>query len=254
MLSRLKAARLIGPMAMTLVAIVVLLALGTWQLQRRTWKEALVARLVERAHAPPVDLGAALALYDRTHDTEYLRVRVRGRFDFASERHLYATDERAGPGWHIYTLLQPDFGGPKVLVNRGFVPVPLKEAGSRAGGQVEGDVEVVGLLRGSEEPGTFTPKNDAKRNIWFWRDIAALRTAGAAAVAAPVSSAREYPFAIDADATPANPGGWPRGGATLVNLPNRHLEYALTWYGLAAALVVVFAMFAVGRLKDAESG
>lgn len=254
MLSRLKAARLLGPAVMTAVALPILLGLGTWQLQRKAWKEGLIHRLVERSHAPPVDLKTALALAERTHDIEYLHVAVRGRFDHARERYLYAADEVAGPGWHVYTPLQPDAGGPPVLVNRGFVPVTLKDPAQRSAGQLSGDVEVVGLARGSEVPGTFTPKNDAKANIWFYRDIDAMLAAppGAGTGSSGGRAAGAYPFAIDADATPANPGGWPKGGTTIVNLPNRHLEYALTWYGLALALAIIFASFAAGRLREAD--
>jgi surfeit locus 1 family protein len=57
------------------------------------------------------------------------------------------------------------------------------------------------------------------------------------------------PFFVDADAEPANPGGFPKGGVTRLTLPNRHLEYALTWYGLALTLVGVYAVFAAGRLR-----
>lgn len=236
---------------MTTVALAVLLALGTWQLQRKAWKEGLISRLVERSHAAPVDIPTALARFDATHDIEYLHVRVRGRFDHASERYLYATDETKGPGWHIYTLLSPDGGGTPVLVNRGFVPDGLKAPAKRAEGQVAGVVEVTGLARGSEHPGYFTPKNDPKGNLWFWRDVAAMTASAETAVTAPAAANRSqaYPFAIDADASPVNPGGWPQGGTTIVNLPNRHLEYALTWYGLAAALVVIFATYATSRRK-----
>lgn len=246
MLTRLKAARLLAPSLMTLAALAVLLALGTWQVQRKAWKEGLVARLVERSRAAPVDLATARALEQRDHDIEYLHVHVRGRFDHANERYLYAADATAGAGWHVYTPLLPATGGPPVLVNRGFVPEELKQPAKRAAGQVVGDVEVSGLVRASEHPGTFTPKNDPKANIWFWRDVPAMLPPAA-------DGGKPYPFAIDADAAPANPGGWPRGGTTIVNLPNRHLEYALTWYGLAAALAVIFATFARGRLRETES-
>ena len=57
------------------------------------------------------------------------------------------------------------------------------------------------------------------------------------------------PVFVDAEARPANPGGWPRGGTTVLKLPNRHLEYAVTWFGLAATLIGVFGAFAVARLR-----
>ncbi len=246
MLTRLRRARLAVPTLMTLVALPILLALGTWQLQRKTWKEGLIERLVARTKAPPVDLATAVSEHARSNDVEYLRVRLVGTFDHASERHLYSADAVMGPGWHIYTPLKLA-GGNAIIINRGFVPEPLRDPAKRAAGQVAGETTVVGLLRASEEPGTFTPKNDPARNQWFWRDVPAMRASMG------LGPAGAFPFAVDAEAEPAPPGGWPKGGATLVRLPNRHLEYALTWYGLAAALAVIYAIFAAGRLK-AQSG
>jgi surfeit locus 1 family protein len=60
------------------------------------------------------------------------------------------------------------------------------------------------------------------------------------------------PFIVDAELDPGLPGGFPKGGVTRLELPNRHLEYALTWYGLAAALVAVFAAFAVTRWRQPD--
>ena len=85
----------------------------------------------------------------------------------------------------------------------------------------------------------FTPQNDPARNLWYWPDAAAM-TASAFA-AQPVETA---PVTIDADASP-DPGARPRGGTTRIDLPNRHLEYALTWYGLALTLIGVYAAFVV---------
>jgi surfeit locus 1 family protein len=76
----------------------------------------------------------------------------------------------------------------------------------------------------------FVPDNDVTRNVWYWRDLDAM-----AAAALGPEAARAHQFMVDAEAMPAPPGGWPKGGATRLEQPNRHLEYALTWYGLAAA-------------------
>jgi len=101
------------------------------------------------------------------------------------------------------------------------------------------------LARKPEMAGAFTPPNDAAKNVWYWRDLPAM-----AAAALGSNDARLVPFVIDAELEPRNLGGWPRGGVTRLELPNRHLEYALTWYGLAAALVGVFAAFAVTRWRQ----
>lgn len=243
MLRALKQAGVLWPTVMTLAALPVLVGLGTWQLQRKTWKEGLISRLEARTHAPAVDLADAVSRYAATRDIEYLRVKVYGRLLYDKERYLYATDDRDGPGWQVITPLLTA-GQTIVLVNRGFVPEALKDPAKRSAGNPDGEVTVVGLARTSEEPSWFTPKNDVARNIWFWRDIPGLYRS---AFDNPVSSV--LPFLIEAQAEPANPGGWPKGGVTLVRLPNRHLEYVLTWYGLAVALVAVYAMFVSARLR-----
>ena len=81
-----------------------------------------------------------------------------------------------------------------------------------------------------DRPGAFAPENNAAGNVWYWPELAAMT---ASAFSQPV---RSMPLAIDADARPEPPGGLPKGGVTRIALPNRHLEYALTWYGLAAGL------------------
>lgn len=158
---------------------------------------------------------------------------------------MFAVDERLGPGFNIYTPLETD-KRQLVLVNRGFVPTPLKEPAARPAGQIEGEVTLTGLVRRPMSRGPFTPASEPQRNMFYWPDypgmLASAREAGSADLT-PV------PFFIDADAEPANPGGFPRGGVTRLNLPNRHLEYALTWYGLALTLIGVFAAFARARLR-----
>jgi len=90
----------------------------------------------------------------------------------------------------------------------------------------------------------FSPEHDAKTGVWYWRDFD-----GMARAALGPEAGKAMRFFLDAEAEPPNPGGWPKGGTTRLTLPNRHLEYALTWYGLAAALIGVLVAFAVGRLR-----
>lgn len=236
---------LVWPAAAALVALAILLGLGYWQLERKAWKENLIATIAARATEQPVDL---LGAYSATHDNdlgfEYMRAKVRGRYMHEKERYFYAPDPTLGPGYHVYTPLEIAGTTAIVFVNRGFVPESLKDPASRRQGQVDGEVEVIGLLRGPGQKGTFTPDNDPKANLWFWRDYAGL-------FASAFSGADRTPIAAFLDAEEAAPGGWPKGDATLVNLPNRHLEYALTWFGLAATLLAVFAAFAWTRLRSA---
>jgi surfeit locus 1 family protein len=238
--------RLLWPGIAALAGIAALVSLGNWQMQRLAWKEGLIAAIAERTHAEPVTLAAAEERAGRGKDVEYTRVAVRGRLLNDREIHLYALDDAGDPGFHVITPLRLADDG-IVLVNRGFVPNELKEPGKRMAGQLPGDITVTGLLRHRDAPSMFIPGNDAARNIWYWRDIDAM-----AATLGP-EAVHVHRVIVDAEASPAAPGGWPKGGATRLELPNRHLEYALTWYGLAASLIAVFAAFAVTRWRQPDS-
>jgi surfeit locus 1 family protein len=246
MLERLQRAGLIWPTAVSLAGLAMLIGLGTWQLERRQWKEALIAKIAQRIDAEPMPLAQARRIWEEGGDGEYLHVVARGRFQHDKERYLYAP-AKTGLGWHVYTPLET---APAriIWINRGFVPDDRKAPQSRSAGQVAGEVEVKGLVRGPAQKGVFTPANDVADNVWYWPDARAM-TASAFG-GNPIEQA---PFVIDADAKPQSPGGLPRGGVTRIDLPNRHLEYALTWYGLALTLVGVYAAFAAGRLRSTPS-
>ena len=240
--NRLRAAGLVWASLATLAALAVLLSLGTWQMNRKAWKEALIAEIASRTAQQPVDIGNHI--FEGAAD--YTRVRLQGRFLHAHERYLFA-DGREGSGFHVLTPLEIA-AGRVVWVNRGYIPARLKEPATRPGGQLEGAAGIVGLVRLPGGRNSFTPDNDITKNVWFWRDLKAL---DASIAAAKVQAA---PVMVDAEAEPANSGGWPMGGTTIVTLSNRHLEYALTWYGLAATLIGVYLAFAWGRLRRPVTG
>ena len=125
-------------------------------------------------------------------------------------------------------------------------PTSARTPASRREGQLPGEVEVTGLVRVPHGTGLFTPANDVARNLWYWPDAAAMHASAFAGTAM-----RALAFTVDADARPEPPGGLPRGGVTRLDLPNRHLEYALTWYGLALTLIGVYGAFAASRLRPA---
>ncbi len=200
--------------------------LGAWQIQRLFWKEALIAQVNARVNAPAVAAPGAAAWLGLSAADAYRHVTVHGRFVNAAEAQVYALSD-LGAGYWIMTPLRTDDGA-VVFVNRGFVPMTQKAPATRAVGQLEGEVTVTGLLRLSENKGwLFSQPNDPAHDAWYHRDVAALaqsRHLGAVA-----------PYFIDADKTP-NPGGWPRGGMTVISFPNSHLVYAITWFSLAAML------------------
>jgi surfeit locus 1 family protein len=247
LLTRWRQAGLIRPTLAVLVALAVLIGLGTWQMSRKAWKEGLIARITQRAEAEPVTLAEAVRRWRETGDAEYMHVRVAGRFRHESERHVFSVDDKLGPGYHVYTPLVTG-DAQLVLVNRGFVPVRLKEPAARTAGQTAGNVMLTGLARLPAARGWFIPASDPDRNMFYWPDYAVML---ASVREGPLGKLEPVPFFIDADARPPNPGGFPQGGTTRLALPNRHLEYALTWYGLALTLIGVFVAFAVARLRAA---
>jgi surfeit locus 1 family protein len=211
------------------IGIVLLLALGTWQLFRLAEKNAINAFRAERAAAAAVPLPARV---DDLAAWEFRRVSVTGTFDHGRELHVNARSQRGNTGYDIVTPLRRAEGSP-VLVNRGWVPYSRKDAAARAEGQVAGPVTVEGILRTEPRKGWLMPTNSAERNEWFWFDLPAMKQAASIPDAAP--------FYIEAGPAP-NPGGFPVGGQTLIALPNNHLQYALTWYALAIALGVIYVV------------
>jgi surfeit locus 1 family protein len=216
------------------ILFAILCGLGTWQLQRLQWKLALIARVNTNIAAAPLSLDAILAMTG--DDAQYRRVTVTGRFDHAREAYVFTTDQGAAV-YHVLTPLRTDDGN-VLMVDRGEVPKEKLDPATRAAGNVEGEVHVTGVWRVPDPPGAFTPPPDAGHRIWFARDLAAISAADHLSLAAPV--------VIEADAAP-NPGGWPRGGQTVVNFRNQHLSYAVTWFGLALCLLGVWLAYHISR-------
>jgi surfeit locus 1 family protein len=223
---------LFWPTLFTAPAVLLLLALGFWQVERLFWKKDLIAQRQAAVAAAPV---AAPRSLEEARDMEFRHVTGEGLFLHDKEIFLGATSEAGRQGYQVLTpLLEP--GGRVVFVNRGFIPAELKEPARRAAGQIAGTVRVQGLLRlpPAEKRAWFLPDNRPDLNYWFWVDIPAMSAAD--------RLDRVAPFYIDADATP-NPGGWPKGGVTRLALPNDHLQYAITWFSLAVALIVIYVLF-----------
>ena len=235
------AKKLIGFTIVTLAALTLLIGLGVWQLQRLEWKRGLIEEIETRTKAPPISLAEALALTKDRGDPSYLHVRVAGRFENDKERHLYAIADGA-PGWHLITPLATDDGA-TLLVDRGFVPDAMKEQATRPQSQIEGETSVTGLVRVPESKGTFTPDTDPDRDCWYYRDLD-----GMAQSMFGDKPPNLAPFFLEAEES-GPPGSWPRGGQTRLDLPNNHLQYALTWFLLALALLVIYAVYVRQALR-----
>ena len=220
---------------LVLIALAILISLGTWQVERLHWKEGLLADIAERQAASPVPLADIEAMAAAGGDIEYRKVTATGRYINNKERHFFAT-WRGQTGYYIYTPLELA-DGRILFVNRGFVPFENKEPEMRMQGQLTDQQTVTGLARAKlpGKPSWVVPDNDIAKNIFYWKDLDVM------AESVGLDKAGVIPFFVDADSTP-NPAGLPIGGVTQVDLPNDHLQYAFTWYGLAAVLVVVVAM------------
>ena len=233
-------ARILVPGLFTLVGLVILIVLGGWQWSRLGQKQALIATITERQNLPPVDFPAA-AEWPRLdiNQFNYRPVKLTGVFDHGREAHVFFSLSKSvngvgGPGYLIVTPLMLDGGG-TVLVNRGFVPADRKAPATRQAGQIGGKVSIEGLARLPEVRGTFSAADDSAKNVYFVRDPVALAKALGLSGVAPVM--------VDLKA-PVPPGGLPLVHVTQVDIPNNHLQYALTWWSLAAILAIMFGLYA----------
>ncbi|MGO4569002.1 SURF1 family protein [Rhizobium sp. 2YAF20] len=232
--------------AVFLLAVLgILLSLGTWQVQRLHWKEGLLADIAARRTAPAVPLVDIEAMANSGGDIEYRNVTASGQYLNNKERHFFATYDGA-PGFYVYTPLQLS-DGRYLFVNRGFTPYEVKEPEMRMQGQLTGQQTVTGLARAklAGKPSSLVPDNDLAKNIFYWKDLDVMASSDG------LMKDKVLPFFVDADATP-NPKGLPIGAVTIIDLPNDHLQYAFTWYGLAATLVAIVAIsWFRKRLPDA---
>ena len=236
------------PIVFTLVAVAALVALGTWQLERRSWKEGLIADLQDKLSAAPVALPPRERWPQLTAEKDEFR-RVTFRAEFLDQEALVYTSGSAirpdvsGPG---YWVLSPArlADGSLVIVNRGFVPEGKQDPSTRREGQPRGVAEIAGAMRWPEPRGLFTPNDTPAKNLWFVRDPAAIAAAKGWGTVAP--------FYIDQEAPPA-PGGLPKVGPLKPSLPNNHLQYAVTWYGLALVVLISGIVFVRSRRRESPT-
>ncbi|HLT78850.1 MAG TPA: SURF1 family protein [Ferrovibrio sp.] len=220
------------PTLFTIPALVLLLSLGTWQVDRLFWKLDLIETVERGLTADPVPLPAG------DFDPEawnYRRVTVSGTFDHAHEFHVFAHSERGNFGYHVVAPLKRSDAPGHVLVSRGWVPADKKDPAMRPEGQVTGEVSITGIVRLSAPQGLFVPDNEPDRNLWYYADAAGM-LAAAGIDDAPM-------LIVDAEASATVPGGWPRPGHTRVTFPNNHLAYAFTWYGGAIVLAAIYVIW-----------
>lgn len=218
------------PTVITVGAVLLTLGLGSWQVQRLFWKQDLIETRETKATAPVMD---GLPREFQPKRDEFRRVRITGRYLNDKEIYLAARSHRGNAGFHVVTPFALAGGG-HVLVDRGWVPLSVRDPIARAAGQVEDETTVTGYLREPSRGGYFTPDNVPGQNVWYTVDIPAIRKKTG------VDDLK--PYYIEADATPV-PGGFPVGGQTRLELPNNHLQYVITWYSLAVAALVIYILY-----------
>lgn len=222
------------PTLVSLPIFVVALGLGVWQIERREWKRDILQRIETNQAAAPITLDALLQGDPLRH--EYGRVKIAGTLLNDKEFYLASRNLKNKVGLQVVTPLRTD-DGRILLFNRGWVPQEAKDAQRRAQGQVAGVVDLVGIVRRNQERRQFAPENVPDRNVWFHVDVPLMRRMAGGAPDAKLDA-----FFLDADAAP-NPGGLPIGGQTRLNIPNDHLQYAITWFLIALALAGVYLAY-----------
>lgn len=220
---------------LTLIALVELIGLGTWQAQKMSPKTELIqtieAGLSAEAMVLPVHLDDPSAVL-------YRRITFDGTASSAAPIKVFGTNLKGKPGYSLYKPVTRQHGR-AVLVNFGWVPIDLKTLPSLP----VGNISISGVLIDSAFAGSFSPVNKPEANEWFTANVDEM------AAFYGLSSKEYYRFRVFADHMGAA-GTLPLGGQVRIDIPNDHFEYMLTWYGLAAGLLGVFGAFTLKRRED----
>ena len=225
--------------------IIVLCGLGTWQVNRLFWKEELIARVEQRTSLAPMEITEFLDRQMLEDNWPYSPVMVEGIYDHSREVYFFTTSRAGRSGWNVHTPMLLT-NGKYLIVNRGFVPFDLQNPNDRLEGQVEGKQALSGFVRvpQTQRPNGWFPDNNPQARELYWRDHALMTQLMGR------EEGRDFvPFFVDATETQV-PGDWPQAGTTIISFPNNHLQYAVTWYGLALALLGVGSYFIYSRRQS----
>ncbi len=213
----------IAPIVFGVVGAAILFALGLWQFQRLQWKTGVLAQIDAKISSAPVALPAA----PRQDTDQFLPVKISGIIT-TDEINILASVKKIGPGYRIISAFVTD-DGRRIMLDRGFVATTAKNAP-----RPEIRATIIGNLHWPDEKGSSIPDPEIKKNIWFARDIpamaAVLNTEPVLVVQRQSSeeSLVTTPFPVDSS-----------------SIPNRHLEYVVTWWGLALAWIGMSAYLIV---------
>jgi surfeit locus 1 family protein len=207
-----------------------LFGLGFWQLERLEWKRGLISAIQNTATTRAIE-GLPQDL-DTLKTMGFVRIHLVGEYLHDYEIHLAARYYHSQLGYHILTPFQVQ-DGRTVLVNRGWVKADDKFSANRSDGQVKGVQSIIAMVRTDNDRSFFTPNPDVKDNVWFWRDVKAIRKATGLDLV-PVTMDVLY----DAPA-----GGKPLPSDGLIELRNDHLGYAITWFLVGITGIITFFFF-----------
>ena len=235
--------RLLLPAVLTLVMLAVLLSLGSWQVQRLQWKLERIETISLRQDAAPIRLTSKAeiaALQEPSH--HYQAALLRGHFG-PQQVFWYTQISRAPAGLppqarRGYHVLSPFYlsDGAVIMVDRGFVPERQKDTLAAPDGETQ---EIAVVLRWPDQRGTFDALDQPADNLFYVRDPQAI---------GPHWQVSLPPVIGELAATPE--GQWPYGGQTRMVLSNNHLQYAVTWYGLAVVLVFISGLWHIRAWKQ----
>ena len=227
----------------SVIGLAVLIWLGTWQLNRLQWKLDLIAQVDARVNAEPVPFAEAQRRAAAGEDMEYAPVRAAGRLRADLAAQVFGSYEGRA-GHYLFVPLEVSPQG-VVYVNLGFTPQVMAGTDNVAALNTQ-EAVIEGLFRGAETPAPpaswFVSTEQSSDGLWFVRDPALF------AAKAGVDAA---PYYIDRFAVAG--AQWPKGGTTRLDFSNRHLEYALTWFGLAATLVGVWLAFSLPKSEKVNN-
>ena len=218
---------------LTLIALMILVGLGTWQARKIGPKSELISKIESGLGGESIPLPVHL---DAPASEEYKRFTYKGRVLDAEPAKVFAPNTKGKSGYHLYLPVKHQFGR-WVMINWGWVPFNNKELPGLKQGEI---VEISGVLLTNPQAGSFTPENQPEKNEWYLADISQLFD--------HFKLDEFYHFRIVADHQTAL-GELPIGGQVRVDIPNDHFEYMLTWYGLALGLLGVYVAFGVRRAQ-----
>ena len=238
-----RALRFYVPALLTLIMLAVLLMLGAWQVERLAWKQDLLARIAARQEAPPLALKSRDIAFLQAATHEYQRAVLRG--SFGNQTVFWFTQIENKPdglptpdkvGYHALSPFYLDDGG-VLLIDRGFVPSRLKDTLPPPDTTMQ---NLTIVLRWPDARGRFDNADKPQEALFYVRDPQAIGAHWQLALPAVIGER-------------ADTGrGWPRGGQTRMKIANNHLQYAVTWFGLAIVLVIISGLWHIRQWKNRE--